>query len=220
MIKAVVFDFDGTLTPLTLDFDLLRREVEAIARSFVPDRTVEAFRDRFILEMIDDLARHIGEETGTAFRHRALARLTDLELESARGKGLFPYVVDVLATLKGKGIKTSIITRTSAAIIREVFPGYGAFMSAIIAREHTNHFKPDPRHLCIAAEEMALPPKELLMVGDHPTDISAGRAAGALTAGVLTGRTDIQSFEAAGADFIVSDVRGIVPIIARHNNVR
>lgn len=34
-VRAVIFDFDGTLTPLTLDFSLLRSRVEEMAREYV-----------------------------------------------------------------------------------------------------------------------------------------------------------------------------------------
>jgi phosphoglycolate phosphatase-like HAD superfamily hydrolase len=44
------------------------------------------------------------------------------------------------------------------------------------------------------------------MVGDHPTDIQAGRQAGMKTIGVLTGRTQREGFEKAGADYILDNV--------------
>ena len=37
MIRAVIFDFDGTLAPLSLNFDHMRAEIEAIAGQYVSE---------------------------------------------------------------------------------------------------------------------------------------------------------------------------------------
>jgi phosphoglycolate phosphatase len=212
MARAVIFDFDGTLTPLTLDFGSLRAEMEAIAGKYVDRETLRTMADHFILEMIDHVEEGMGEG-GSLFREEALKRLTDLELAASEGKALFPYARDLLRGLAHRGIRTGVITRTSRTVIEAVFPDFRDYLPVVVTREDTRYLKPHPEHVRIALELIGVPAGQGLVVGDHPTDILAGKAAGAETAGVLTGRTDRDAFVAAGANHIVADIRGVMKIL-------
>jgi phosphoglycolate phosphatase len=211
MIRTVLFDFDGTLTPLTLDFGFLKSEIEALVRRFAGDHALQGLEGHYIIEMIHAVADDMGTD-GETFRRLAFEKLTSLELEAARGKGLYPCAREVLTALKARGIAMGIMTRTSIAVIEAVFPDAFVHMDAVVTREDTRHVKPDPRHVLKALEIMGARAVETLVVGDHPTDIAGGRSAGTLTAGVLSGRTGREAFEEAGATFILDDVRGILAI--------
>ena len=55
---------------------------------------------------------------------------------------------------------------------------------------------------------------ELAVVGDTPSDIESGRRAGAgLVAGVLTGRTTRDEFEAAKAPHVLDSVADLLPLL-------
>jgi phosphoglycolate phosphatase len=210
-IEWVLFDFDGTLTPLTLDFEHLRARVEEIARDFGVDGALVSLKDHFILEMIYSLEATLGPR-GLAFSHKALERLTELELHASKGKDLYPFARDVLATLRQRGVRSGIITRTSIAVIDQVFPDFADYVGPVVTREHTRLLKPHPAHVVLALEQLRLSPEQGLMVGDHPTDILAGKGAGARTVGVLTGRTTGETFQKAGVTFILDDIRGLLTL--------
>lgn len=57
----------------------------------------------------------------------------------------------------------------------------------------------------------ALNPARMLVVGDTPRDAEAGRAAGAVTVGVATGKYTVQQLEAAGADFVLPTLESQLP---------
>lgn len=57
----------------------------------------------------------------------------------------------------------------------------------------------------------ALNPARMLVVGDTPRDAEAGRAAGAVTVGVATGKYTVQQLEAAGADFVLPTLETPLP---------
>ena len=211
--QAVIFDFDGTLTPLTLDFGSLWAVMEAIAGKYVDAKTMETMADHFILEMIDHLEEEIGHG-GSRFRSEALKRLTELELAASSGKALFPYARRLLRDLADRGIKTGVITRTSIAVVGAVFPDFRDYLSVVVTREDTRLLKPHPEHVRIALGSIGVAPGQSLVVGDHPTDILAGRAAGARTAGVLTGRTEREAFVAVGASHVLADIREVMGIAA------
>ncbi|MCX5811589.1 MAG: HAD family hydrolase [Proteobacteria bacterium] len=211
MIKAIIFDFDGTLTPLSLDFTHLREEIADIARRYTTEEIIKETEDNFIIEMIYRIEEKLdGAQAVAEFQKEAFDRLKFLELESSMNKDVYPYTRDVLKYLKGNGIKTGIITRTSIDVIRHVFVDVDNYISVTVTRENTRRVKPDPFHAFEALRILDALPGESMMVGDHPTDVIAGKGAGMMTAGVLTGRTQREDFEKIGATFILYDIRDIL----------
>lgn len=211
-IRAVIFDFDGTLTPLTLDFSLLRARVEEIAREYVGQHVIDSQKDQYILEMIHAIEDEI-DQGPPGFRDRAFGELDRLEIEACRNKELYPYTRDVLGYLKERNIHIGIITRSSTKVILNIFPDLYTYIDIIVTRDDTRYVKPDPHHLHMAVEALDVRPEDAIIIGDHPTDIAAGKALGALSAGVLTGRCVAGQFRDAGADYIFDDIRSIVDMI-------
>lgn len=210
-IKAVVFDFDGTLTPLTLNFDSLRAEIVKIAREYVNEGTLEDTQGQYIIEMIYGIDKRLDGQRGSLeFKSRAFERLRVLEVEAARGKDVFPYTRNVMKSLQNKSIKTGIITRSCIDALKTVFPDIFDYTDSVVTREGIEHVKPHPDHVVEALRILNVTPDKTLTVGDHPTDVMAGRSAGTYTAGVLTGRTTREAFEKAGAMYILNDIRDII----------
>lgn len=212
MVKAVIFDFDGTLTELTLDFGFLKEEIARVALRYAPANIVRSSENHFIIEMIYGIAEHLGTK-GLKFEKNAFHRLTDLELEASKGKDVYSYTREVLAALQYKNIKTGIITRTSRKVLKQVFPDMGKFIHTAVTREDIRNLKPDPAHVVKALRLLNVPPEEAMVVGDHPTDIHAGSALNMKTAGVLSGRTGEKAFREANATYIFQDIRGIMDIV-------
>ncbi len=210
-IEAVVFDFDGTLTQLTINFGHLRSEIIKIAREYIDEEAVNKMEGHFIIEMIYEIDRNLdGRKGSTEFKNRAFEKLRALEVDAASGKDVFPYTRDVLRSLKDRSIKIGIITRNCIDALRIVFPDISDYVDSIVTRECIQNVKPHPEHVCKALESLKASSKKTLTVGDHPTDVIAGRTAGTHTVGVLTGRTDREAFEKAGATYILDDIRGII----------
>jgi len=57
----------------------------------------------------------------------------------------------------------------------------------------------------------ALDPSRVLVVGDTPRDVEAGRAVGAVTVAVATGKYTVQELEAAGADYVLPTLESPLP---------
>jgi phosphoglycolate phosphatase len=83
------------------------------------------------------------------------------------------------------------------------------------------HVKPHPEHLGKILQILGSNAQNSLMVGDHPLDIEAGRAAGTLTAGVLSGHFIADDFNKAGADIVLKQAADILTRLKRpgeHSN--
>ncbi len=212
MIKAVIFDFDGTLTELTLNFVDLRKEVEGIAQRYLPRLPLERLSHLYIIEMIYELERLLGE-SGAGFRNEAFVKLRDLEVEAAAGKEVYPYTRDVLRGLRKRGIKIGVMTRSCIAALKVVFPDIEDYVDAVVTREDVRLVKPNPHHVEAVLAVLGMRAEDALLVGDHPTDIQAGETLNSRTVGVLTGRTTREEFERAGADDIVNDIRDVLDLV-------
>jgi phosphoglycolate phosphatase len=206
--SAAIFDFDGTLTPLSINFSNLRTEVEVLAQRFVEEQVIQGLSHLYIIEMIYELEELLGQ-AGREFRRMAFEKLAELETETARGKELYPYTREVLRDLRGRGLKVAIVTRNCLGALKSVFPDVDTYVDVVKTRDDVSRVKPHPEHVNAVLAALGVAPEEAVLVGDHPTDIAAGLSIGTKTVGVLTGRSLEADFEQAGAHHIVNDIRDV-----------
>lgn len=212
MIKGVIFDFDGTLTELTIDFSFVRGEIEKVARKYVGDEEIKSQEGQYILEMINGVEKRLGR-MASEFKREAFEELRKLELTASEGKDVYPYTREVLSKLKDKGIKVGVFTRTHLDVVLQVFPDIRDFVEAIVTRDDVERVKPHSDHAGEVLRLIGIRPEEALVVGDHPTDIRSGQTILTKSAAVLTGRIKREVFEEAGATYILNDVRGVLNVL-------
>lgn len=214
-LDAVIFDFDGTLAELTLDFDLMKRKIAALAEAFLGDRPEP--NGRPALEWVDELAAEIGKtdrDEGLEFHSRARLAITAMELDAAREGKLFPFTRDILGALKKNGVATGIITRNITPAVRGVFPDLDEYCDVFVPREDAPEIKPLPGHLLYALHKINAEPANSLMVGDHPMDVTTGKRAGTRSAGVYSGGNPRERFLDFEPDFLERDVDSLVKKLA------
>lgn len=213
-IKAIIFDFDGTLAVLNIDFPLMREKIISLIRHFgIEER---AIRERYLLEIIDEVYPMIREKDSSGaeeFYDRAHQILHEVELKAAEEGSLIPEAGGTLRTLRLWGIKVGIVTRNCEEAVRRVFPNIDDYCDIFIPRDSVDKVKPHPDHLNSMLGALKVSGEEAVMVGDHIIDIQAGKKVGMKTVGVLTGRINREEFEKAGADYILRDVSEIYPLL-------
>ncbi len=210
-MEAVIFDFDGTLARLNIDFTAMRRGVERFLADYEINQ--ESLQGLLILEMIDEAVRLISEKDpleAQLFYHKAHELVVEHEVRAAEKGKILSGVIEVLKLLREKAVKVGFITRNCDRAVKIVFPHIERFCDTFIPRDDVTHVKPHPDHATLALRKMAVfGTKDCLMVGDHPIDIEGGKRLGMMTAGVLTGKATRQDFIEAGANFILDDVTQI-----------
>jgi len=158
-----VFDLDGTLTLAVHDFALIRRELD------IPER--------------QDILGHLAAlPAADAAAKRAWLLAHERELAATARPA--PGACELLQSLHARGCSLGILTRNDHALARLSLAGIGLgalFTDAAIVGRDEALPKPDPAGLRLHAARWAVPPTELVMVGDHGYDLQAGRAAGAAT---------------------------------------
>ncbi|WP_027720647.1 HAD family hydrolase [Maridesulfovibrio zosterae] len=217
-IKAIVFDFDGTLAELTIDFNEMKKRLRALGSAFLDP--LPQNNDLPALEWVDFVADCLSKndpDLGKEFHTRCRFLIISMELEAASNGNLFPFTCEILSSLKNAGIHTGIITRNTASAVRKLVPEIDTLSSCFLSREDVENVKPHPEHLLKALEIINIDAADTLMVGDHPMDIETGKRAGALTAGVATGRMSIQDLIAEKPDFVAENCAELMKILRRDN---
>jgi phosphoglycolate phosphatase len=213
--RAVIFDYDGTLVRLNIDFSRMRQEIEKLIILYGVEPA--SLKGSYVLEIIDEAAERIsrkGSPRGLAFNQAALALVTEHEVRAARYGKKLPGVLRMLKVLRKRGIKVGVITRNCDKAVKMVFPDIECSCDAFLPRDSVTRVKPHPDHLAMVLKAMDVPdPMLCIMVGDHLMDIEAGKRLGMKTAGVLTGKITRRGFMEAGADYILEDVTGIADIL-------
>ena len=87
------------------------------------------------------------------------------------------------------------------------------YFSYILCMEDTVRLKPWPDPVLKTLQDLSFTPEQALVVGDMPVDIQMGKSAGAYTCGVTYGNSDRDSLLAAGADYIINDIKELPDIL-------
>jgi phosphoglycolate phosphatase len=215
-LDAIIFDFDGTLADVPLDFDFMKTKIAALGEVFMDERPVPDGTPA--LEWLERLAAEVMERDraeGMEFLSRGRLVIAAMELDAARDGCLFEFTRPMLDELAGLGVAAGVITRNISAAVRRVFPDIDEHLKVFIPREDTNRLKPDPDHLLRALARIGVSPDRALMVGDHPMDVQTGKNAGTLSAGVTTGRIDADGFAPLSPDFVATDAGALVSELRR-----
>ncbi len=166
IIRAVLFDFDGTLTVGTaLDFAAIRREIGC------PEGVS-------LLEYIEALKP-------PEQRHAAAEKLAFHERQGASRSYPARGALDLLRFLRVRNIPYGILTRNSRESVGTSmanFPeGCLDTFRTVICRDDEYEVKPSSAGVLRAAEVFDVAPDEIVVIGDYLYDVQAGNNAGALT---------------------------------------
>ena len=213
-IKAIIFDFDGTLAELNIDFSSMRERVfDLVKHCGVAEELVG---ERYLLEIIDEVYQILWKKdpfSAEDFYQKGHQILHEIEMKAAEKGSLIPGTEATLRRLRKKKIKVGIITRNCEDAVRKVFPKINDFCDVFVSRNLVKKVKPHPDHLTYVMASLKISGGESVMVGDHPIDVQAGKKVGMKTIGVLTGRTKKEEFEKAGADYVLRDVTEVCKLL-------
>lgn len=179
MIRAVLFDLDGTLADTAPDMA----------------RTVNVLRDRRGLAPVPlaQLRRYVSNGArgmvcsafGITTDHADYAGLRQEFLDAYAENlfidtRLFPGMLEVLDGLEARGIAWGVVTNKFERFARPVMEGLGldARAAVVVGGDTCPRAKPHPDPLLHAARELGVPPADALYVGDDVRDVQAARAAG------------------------------------------
>ena len=217
IIKAVLFDLDGTLLDTAPDF-------VAVVNKLLTEEGKEPLAAEKIRDCISNGARAL---VMMAFniddQHPEFARLRLrlLELYSqhiAVYTQPFPGIVELLKSLAEKNISWGIATNKPAQYTEPLMSALNIQPSptSVICPDHVSHTKPHPESMFLAAKLHGCDANEIIYVGDHLRDIECGRQAGCITIAAAYGYIDQNAnIDDWKADYRVNHANEIWPIVTQ-----
>jgi phosphoglycolate phosphatase len=161
---AVVYDLDGTLVRLAVDWDAAAREaVELFAASGVDAADTDLWG---MLDLADD----------RGLRAELEALLADHERAGARDSDRLP-LADRLTT---HAVPVGVCSLNCEASVHEALATHdlAAAVDAVVGRDTVATRKPDPEPLLATFRALGVPPDRAVFVGDsHRDRVTADRAA-------------------------------------------
>ncbi len=129
---------------------------------------------------------------------------------------LMPGAATTLHALRRMQLLTAVVSRRRHRVIQAQLDKFQLhlYVDTIVGREDVARMKPAPDALLVAAQRLAVPIDQCLMVGDSPNDIQAGKAAGAKTAAVLTGPYPRATIDAEHPDVVLTTIGDLVAVLA------
>lgn len=178
-VRAVLFDFDGTLADTAPDLSRAINRLRA-ARGLddFPLEKLRPFASAGARGMLQAALRILPEhpEFGS-MRDEFLRHYADAICVDTR---LFPGMELLLEEIEKRGLRWGIVTNKSARFTHAIVAALGLTRRAacVVSGDTTPHLKPHPASLLHAAKELALEPAACVYLGDDLRDIQAARAAG------------------------------------------
>ena len=190
LIKAVIFDLDGTITQPYFDFDAIREEM-GLERDSGP-----------VLEAMEKMT--------PAQRQRAEKILHFHEQRAVTESALNAGAKETLQRLREAGIGIGVLTRNKRSNALAIARKHNLKFDTIVDRED-GPVKPDAFGVLRICEQFGVRPEETLVVGDYLFDLLCAKAAGAVA--VLLANSRRADEFAEHADFRIETIDQILQII-------
>jgi len=197
MIKAVLFDFDGTLINTNdLIFKSYKKAFKDVLNRDIEDEEILKLYGRPLYgslmeygepgEMLYQVYRKFNET-----QHDLLAKP-------------FDGVYEGLKNLRYKGYKMGIVTSKRMPLVKRGLDllGISTFFDTVITPDDTQNGKPDPEPVLLGCNRLDVLPCETVYVGDSVFDMEAAKAAGTLLCAVKYTLTDHEKLTCFGLDFL------------------
>jgi HAD superfamily hydrolase (TIGR01549 family) len=211
MIRAVIFDVDGTLVTFTFDIAGTRRALigELISRGYsTSDLTTTTLTQVILDSAKEQIESGRVNDDYQALRSRVFSMLDRFELDSAKEAKPILGTLNTLKGLRLSSIRLGALTNSGRAGATRVLKKGGLMnvFELILTRDDVPAMKPKPDGILKALDLLNLSKDELLTVGDSVIDIQAADAAGVRVASVATGNYSRERLVSEGADLIMSSI--------------
>ncbi|MBO4432209.1 MAG: HAD-IA family hydrolase [Clostridia bacterium] len=214
MIKAVLFDLDGTLADSLKD--LAAATNFAIKKFGFPEREVKAFKYFAGDGMPKMIERALPEnDNGKDTVSKILPVFMDYYAEHYCDN-TEPYLgmPSLIDALKADNLLVAVVTNKAEIMARKVVEKlYGNRFDLIIGKREGIPAKPDPTAALIAMKELGVKPQECVFVGDSKMDVKTGVNSGAYPVGVLWGFREKDELIEGGAMSIIKKPEELLEII-------
>jgi HAD superfamily hydrolase (TIGR01509 family) len=186
-VQAVLLDMDGTL----VDSDAA---VERSWRTWAAEYRPDPGRGPLIAHGLPALAniRRLRPDLSEDEASAAAQRQLELEYVDVADVTATPGAPGLLAELDRLGLPWAVVTSADVTLARIRLAAAQITPPLLVTIEDVCHGKPDPEGYLLAARKLGADPQRALVVEDAEAGVAAGRAAGAVVAGLRGVEADIR----------------------------
>jgi HAD superfamily hydrolase (TIGR01509 family) len=186
-VQAVLLDMDGTL----VDSDAA---VERSWRTFAAEYRVDPSRGPLSVPGLPAAGnvRRLRPDLSQDEAAAAAQRQLELEYVDVADVTATPGAHELLDELDRLGLPWAVVTSADVPLARIRLAAAGIMPALLVTIDDVRHGKPDPEGYLLAARKLGADPRRCLVVEDAEAGVAAGRAAGAVVAGLRGVDADIQ----------------------------
>lgn len=201
-IKAILFDFDGTLADTAPG--IVNTMQETFKTMQLPVPTEEAIRQTIGLKL-EEGVKVLGRfDDATAQKGAAIYRELFMKIELSKIQ-IFPEVKETLTILQQMGIRMAICTSRGLNSLNFILTANNMndYFEEIITASANLPTKPAPDMVFELLKRMNLTANEVLVVGDTTFDIEMGHNAGCKTIAVTYGNHSTEILATSHPTYII-----------------
>ena len=216
MIKACIFDLDGTLL---YTLTSIAKAGNTVLRTFGHQEEPEENYRFYCGDGADKLVERILAKAGDSdpSHYEEGCRINRDVLNANARLGARPYsgLEKTLRELKRQGILLAVCSNKPDSAVQEIIPDvFGPeLFDTVCGQKEPLRLKPAPDMPLFAAEQLGVKPEECLYLGDSGTDMKTGRAAGMTTIGVRWGYRSDEELLENGAVRLVTEPDEILKLV-------
>ncbi len=218
MIKACIFDLDGTLADTVESIACAgNRALESVGFKPLPMENYKYYAGDGAKTLVERALLAAGDKELLKL-NEAFEIYTDFFKADCTYKvTVFDGIYEVIQKLKAEKIKVTVLSNKpherTLDVIHKLF-GENVF-DVVWGQKDSVPKKPDPTSALMTAQQLGVDPKECLYIGDTDVDMQTGTGAGMLTVGVLWGFRDREELENNGAHYIIQHPNEIYELAVR-----
>jgi phosphoglycolate phosphatase len=223
LVKAVVFDLDGTIASFNLDYMTVRAEVRTyLIRTGLPASILATNESIFdMLNKAEIFLKNNGKSARTVdkVRNEASAIAEQFELEAAKTTGLLSGVVETLQALKKMGLKIGLCTINSEKSTSYILKRFSIskFFDVVTPRNKVRYVKPNTEHLEATLKALHVSPKEAILIGDGTRDMHCAKELNVIAVGLPTGINSEKELTDSGANYFITSISDLPTLVQTIN---
>jgi HAD superfamily hydrolase (TIGR01549 family) len=228
LIKAVIFDMDGTLFKFVLDYVGMRNTVRdvVIAEGVPASMLKEDDRIRDYVNKMFEFAR--SSDWSEAKVNRTMKEITAVmdkyEWDSAQKNSPMDAALEVLRSLRKMRLKVGLLTNNSKRSVTYLLEKYNfaKMFDVVMTRNDLGDFnslKPSPVGLKLVLSKLGVEAKETVYVGDSVVDVKAALGVGAKPIFVTTGYSSEKEAKEVYPEVpVIERLQMLLPILSESEN--
>ena len=219
MIKACIFDMDGTVSNTINSIAYFANN--ALKKAGLPSIETEVYKKLVgngAKVLVERMLKTVGADE-SYYEEVACEYNTKYDADFLYLTEPYEGIIDMLKALKQMGIKVTILSNkphgTALKVADALFSD--SLVDICYGGRDGIALKPDPAGVFEIMKDLNLEKEECLYIGDTATDMKTGKGADLYTIGVLWGFRDREELENGCADEIISHPSEIIDIVNKFN---